>query len=306
MSEQTGETRQTVSHTETLIRSRLRDREPTHAGKVREMYDLGDEMLMVTSDRLSAFDVVFPTPIPSKGRVLTQLSVHWFRTLPAASPNHLIAEPDVRWLADHTDEPELHVGRCLRVRKCDPLPIECVVRGRLEGSGWKEYQERGAIQEHALPEGLRLHDALPEPIFTPATKAASGHDENITFEQAERIVGSDVAAMLRRRSIEIFTAARDLLAKAGITLADTKFEFGWCGDELLLIDEVLTPDSSRFLLPGPDGEPVAMDKQFVRDWANRSDWNREYPAPELPEEVVRQTAERYREIARRILGWEVV
>ncbi len=289
----------------TLVRSALPDREPTHAGKVREMYDLGDEILMVTSDRLSAFDVVFPTPIPGKGRVLTRLSEHWFKTLAPTAPHHLIAMPDAEWLSHLTSEPELYAGRCLRVRKCSPLPIECIVRGSLEGSGWQEYQQRGAIQEHSLPPGLQLHDPLPEPLFTPSTKATGGHDENITFAQAESIVGSDVAAMLRCRSLKIFTAARERLATVGITLADTKFEFGWCGADLTLIDEVLTPDSSRFLVPGPDGAPVAMDKQFVRDWANAGDWDKKPPAPPLPDDVVRQTSERYRDIARQILGEEV-
>ena len=285
-----------------LIQSTLPGHTPVHSGKVREMYDLGGEMLMVTSDRLSAFDVIFPTPIPGKGRVLTRLTVHWLRTLRAARPHHLIAEPDEAWLRALAPGAEQLAGRCLRVRQCQVVPIECVVRGSLEGSGWTEYQRRQAIQEHRLPVGLSLHDALPEPIFTPATKAASGHDENITFEQAARTVGSDVAALIRRRSLDLFAEARERLAKTGITLADTKFEFGWCEGELLLIDEVLTPDSSRFLVPGPDGAPVAMDKQFVRDWALASDWNREPPAPPLPPEVVKQTSERYREIARRITG----
>lgn len=288
-----------------LCRADLPGRTPAHSGKVREMYDLGDEMLMVTSDRLSAFDVVFPTPIPGKGRVLTALSAHWLRTLADLGPTHFLAEPDEAWLADLTPEPARYVGRCLRVKKSQPLAVECVVRGALEGSAWAEYQARGAIQEHRLPPGLKLHDPLPEPLFTPATKAAVGHDENITFARCASIVGSDVAALIRDRSLALFCAARDRLAQAGITLADTKFEFGWCDGTLLLIDEVLTPDSSRFLIAGPDRAPVAMDKQFVRDWLNRTGWNRRPPAPELPPDVVRQTSERYRDIARRILGREV-
>jgi phosphoribosylaminoimidazole-succinocarboxamide synthase len=275
---------------------------PAHAGKVREMYDLGDELLMVATDRISAFDVVFPTPIPGKGRVLTQLSLHWLRTLDSARPHHLIAEPGEEWLASFTEEPQRLSGRCLRVTRCEPLPVECIVRGVLEGSGWREYQRRGAIQEHVLPEGLALHDALPQPIFTPSTKAHTGHDENITFAEMERVVGSDVAWILRRRCLDLFTEARDLLAAEGITLADTKFEFGWRDGQLILIDEVLTPDSTRFLIPGPDGSPMAMDKQFVRDWAMSSGWNREPPAPPLPAEVVREACRRHREIAQRILG----
>jgi phosphoribosylaminoimidazole-succinocarboxamide synthase len=294
-----------MNSSQTLTESSLPGRPPAHRGKVREMYDLGGEMLMVTSDRLSAFDVIFPTPIPHKGRVLTQLSLHWFRTLRTAVPHHLIAEPDEAWLRTLTPGPEPLIGRCLRVRNCQTVPIECVVRGNLEGSGWSEYQSRQAIQEHALPAGLRLHDALPEPIFTPSTKAASGHDQSITFEQAMKMVGSDVARLLQRRSLEIFAEARERLAAAGITLADTKFEFGWCEGALILIDEVLTPDSSRFLITGPNAEPVSMDKQYVRDWALRSDWNREPPAPPLPEDVVQQTSARYRDIARRIVGRDV-
>jgi phosphoribosylaminoimidazole-succinocarboxamide synthase len=265
------------------------------------MYDLGDEMLMVTSDRISAFDVVFPTPIPGKGRVLTALSVHWFETLGHLGAHHFLGAPNEEWLREFTPNPKSLIDRCLRVRKCNPLPVECIVRGSLEGGGWREYKERGAIQEHALPPGLKIHDRLPQPLFTPSTKASSGHDENISFEQMQAIVGSDVAGQLRARSLALFIAARDRLAEAGITLADTKFEFGWDGHSLVLIDEVLTPDSSRFLVPGDDGSPVAMDKQFVRDWALSLDWNREPPAPVIPDEIVAQTSARYREIAERIL-----
>ncbi|NUP89327.1 MAG: phosphoribosylaminoimidazolesuccinocarboxamide synthase [Candidatus Sumerlaeia bacterium] len=287
------------------MRAGIPGRVPLHSGKVREMYDLGDEILMVTTDRLSAFDVVFPTPIPHKGRVLTQLSLHWFRTLRSAAPHHLIAEPDEAWLRQLTPDPAPLLGRCLRVRKCQTVPIECVVRGNLEGSAWKEYQQRQAIQEHPLPPGLRLHDALPEPLFTPSTKAESGHDLNITLDKMRRTVGSDVAALLRQRSLDLFAEARERLAAANITLADTKFEFGWFEGQLVLIDEVLTPDSSRFLVLGDSGEPVSLDKQYVRDWAAASGWNCEPPAPPLPAEVVQQTSQRYLEIARRIMGRDV-
>jgi len=269
------------------------------------MYDLGDQMLMVTSDRLSAFDVVFPNPIPGKGRVLTQLSVYWFGELKDIVANHLISEPHAGWLTKYTREPERYLGRCLLVKKATPLKAECIVRGYLEGSGWSEYQKRHAISEHALPSGLNLHDPLPEPIFTPSTKAESGHDENITFDQMVSIVGKEWATKARDWSLKIYRNAHHKLKKAGITLADTKFEFGVMGDQLILIDEVLTPDSSRFLIPGPDSAPVAMDKQFVRDWLNRTDWDKKPPAPELPPDVVAVTSERYREIARRILGREV-
>lgn len=289
----------------TLYKSDFPDLKPVHAGKVREMYDLGDKMLMVTSDRLSAFDVVFPNPIPDKGRVLTQLSVYWFRALKDLVPNHLIEEPDATWLSKLTPEPERYVGRSLLVKKAIPLKAECIVRGYLEGSGWKEYQERGAIGEYPLPGGLKLHGRLPEPIFTPSTKADSGHDENITFDEMVPIIGKKEAGFVRDWSLKIYAFAHDKLKEAGITLADTKFEFGVQDEKLMLIDEVLTPDSSRFLIPGPDGGPVAMDKQFVRDWLNQTDWNKKPPAPDLPAEVVAQTSERYRDIARRILGKEV-
>lgn len=288
-----------------LVKSEFPGRAPTHTGKVREMYDLGSEILMVTSDRLSAFDVVFPNPIPGKGRVLTALSVHWFRELAPVVENHFIALPDAEWLRQFTPEPDRYAGRCLRVKKCKPIAAECIVRGSLEGSGWKEYQQRGAIQEHSLPAGLKIHNQLPVPIFTPSTKAESGHDENVTFDQMAEIVGADLAEKLREYSLRLFTTARDRLAGEGITLADTKFEFGLFEDRVILIDEVLTPDSSRFLVPGPAGEPVSYDKQFVRDWALASDWNREPPAPPLPADVVNQTSLRYRDIAERIIGKEI-
>lgn len=290
---------------DTLLRADFPGRPPTHSGKVREMYDLGYEMLMVTSDRLSAFDVVFPNPIPGKGRVLTRLSAFWFRQLAPLGPTHFIEEPDAAFLSRFTPEPARYLGRCLRVKKAKTVKVECIVRGCLEGSAWQEYRQNGRISEHKLPAGLRLHDPLPEPLFTPSTKADEGHDENITFAQTVALVGEDTARQLRDRSLAVFIAARDHLAKVGITLADTKFEFGRRNGELLLIDEVLTPDSSRFLIPGPTGEPVSMDKQYVRDWLLQTDWNRKPPAPELPPEVVRHTSERYREIARRIVGEEV-
>ncbi len=292
------------SSQEPLYTSSLPGRKPAHVGKVRDMYDLGEEYLMVTTDRLSAFDVVFPNPVPGKGRVLTRLSAYWFRTLPATRPNHFIAEPKIDWLAKLTPEADRYVGRCLRIKKCEPIKVECVVRGNLEGSAWQEYQERGAVMEHKLPPSLNLHDRLPEPIFSPAAKAVHGHDENITFDQCCSMIGADLSARLRDWSLRLFTMARERLARVSITLADTKFEYGLLDGEPVLIDEVLTPDSSRFLITGPNGEPVPMDKQFVRDWVNTTKWNKRPPAPELPADVVRQTSERYREIARLILGEE--
>jgi phosphoribosylaminoimidazole-succinocarboxamide synthase len=289
-----------------LERASLPGREPTRRGKVREVFAVDDErLLIVASDRLSAFDVVFPTPIPAKGRVLTALSAFWFRELAGVVPNHFLALPDAVELAVWSDDTKPLAGRAMLARRTMPLPLECVVRGRLEGSGWREYRERGAILEHAIPAGLALHDELPTPIFTPATKAESGHDENITFVGAAGIVGADLAARVRDVSLALFAAARDRLAPAGIELADTKFEFGIAPDgELLLIDEALTPDSSRFLLfdaEAPSGF-VSMDKQFVRDWAGQSGWNMQPPAPPLPADVVEATADRYLDIAFRILA----
>jgi len=287
-----------------MLKSDLPGLKPFHSGKVRDMYDLGKEFLMVTTDRLSAFDVVFQQPIPLKGRILTRLSAYWFRTLPATRPNHFIAEPKIDWLAKLTPEPERYVGRCLRIKKADPIPVECIVRGCLEGSAWEEYKPRGAGAEYELPAGLNLHDRLPEPIFTPTTKAGSGHDEAMSFEQFAGTVGAERAQKMRDWSIRLFLAARERLQRVSITLADTKFEFGVLNGELMLIDEVLTPDSSRFLVAGPEGEMVSMDKQYVRDWANTIKWDKRPPAPELPPEIIRQTSERYREIARLILGEE--
>ncbi len=270
---------------------------PVFSGKVREVFDFGEELLFVASDRLSAFDVIFPTPIAGKGRVLTSLSVFWFERLSSIARNHLIAEPDIEWLSRYWSDPAPMLGRSLRVKKCEPFPVECVVRGRLEGSGWKEYQTRQAIQEHPLPPGLRLHDALPEPIFTPATKATSGHDENISFAEMIEIVGIENAEKLRRLSLEIFLTASRLLEPLGVILADTKFEFGLHDGEITLIDEVLTPDSSRFLRFDKGKGWTSFDKQFLRDWAEETGWDKKPPAPEIPGDIAHQTALRYQEIS---------
>ncbi len=289
-----------------LLHPRLPGHQPVHTGKVRDMYDLGDELLMVTSDRLSAFDVIFPDPIPGKGRVLTAISAFWFRKLSHILPHHLIEVPSREWLSAYTDTPEELEGRSMRVRKCRPLKVECVVRGSLEGSGWKEYQATGRIQEHSLPSELNLHDQLPQPIFTPSTKAHEGHDESITFNDMAQIVGSELSERMREVSLALFCEAREYLAARGICLADTKFEFGMISDDLILIDEVLTPDSSRFLMSTSDGEVLQMDKQFVRDWVETTDWQKQPPAPHIPAEVIAQTRDRYREISRLITGKEVL
>lgn len=288
-----------------LLHPAIPGREPAHSGKVREMYDLGDAFLMVTSDRLSAFDVIFPTPIPAKGRVLTAISTYWFGALSHLVENHFIEEPSRDWLATLTDGPDQLLGRTMRVRKCEPLKVECVVRGSLEGSAFKEYRDSGCIQEHRLPAGLKLHDDLPEPLFTPSTKADAGHDESITFKAMTQIVGEELSTKLRDVSLKLFVEARRQLAAKGIHLADTKFEFGLADGELILIDEALTPDSSRFLIKDTTGRVLQMDKQFVRDWIETTDWNKKPPAPPLPDEVVAQTSARYREIAKLITGREV-
>src|SRR3954449_635211 len=267
-------------------------------GKVREMYEIDDDLLMVASDRISAYDVILPDPIPDKGAVLTQMSVFWFELLGDVCPNHFLS----------TDVPDDVVGRAIRVRRLDMYPVECVVRGYLSGSGWREYRESGAVCGIELPSGLRESDRLPEPIFTPATKAEIGdHDENIDFERAAEIVG-DRALMeeLRRVSIDLSTRAAVHAAERGIVLADTKFELG-ChpGAEIVLADEVLTPDSSRFW-PADTYEPgrsqPSCDKQYVRDWADDEGWDHSPPAPELPPDVVEQTRAKYVEAYERISG----
>jgi len=267
-------------------------------GKVREMYDLGDQLLMVASDRVSTYDVVLPTPIPDKGKVLTGLSVFWFGRTEDIVPNHLIS----------TDVPAEARGRGLLVKKLDIFPVECVVRGYLSGSGWKEYKQSQAVCGIGLPSGLRESDRLPEPIFTPATKAELGdHDENVDFDRAAEIVG-DRATMeeLRRLSLEVYARGAEHAESQGIILADTKFEFG--RDEagrIVLADEVLTPDSSRFW-PADQYEPgrgqPSFDKQYVRDWVDETGWDHSPPGPELPAEVVEATRAKYVEAYERIAG----
>jgi len=275
-------------------------------GKVRDIYDLGDKLLIVATDRLSAFDVILPTPIPDKGRVLTQLSLFWFRLLEDVIPNHVLSATDFPAPFDKF-KAEL-AGRSMVVRKAQPLPIECVVRGYVSGSGWKDYRVTGKICGIPLPSGLHESDRLPEPIFTPATKAASGHDENISFERAAALVGKELAAKVRAISLEIYRRAAAYAEPRGIILADTKFEFGLLHDELLWIDEALTPDSSRFWPAShysPGGPQVSFDKQFVRDYLERMQWPKTPPGPELPPEVVEATRAKYREAYRILAGREL-
>jgi phosphoribosylaminoimidazole-succinocarboxamide synthase len=272
-------------------------------GKVRDIYDLGDRLLIVATDRLSAFDVVLPTPIPYKGHVLTQLSLFWFDKLSAVVPHHVIeAENFTGELAPYADK---LAGRAMLVRRTDPFPIECVVRGYISGSGWKDYQKTGAICGIPLPAGLRESDRLPEPIFTPSTKATTGHDENISFDEAAKRVGLPLAQRLRDTSLTLYKRAAEHAAARGIIIADTKFEFGMRGDELIWIDEALTPDSSRFW-PADQYEPgkaqPSFDKQFVRDYLERIGWNKQPPAPALPPDVVTGTQQKYRDAYQRITG----
>src|ERR1700674_5411010 len=272
-------------------------------GKVRDIYEVGDRLLIVATDRLSAFDVVLPTPIPDKGRVLTQLSLFWFEKLADIVPHHLISTKDFTGeLAPYAASLD---GRAMLVRRTDPVPIECVVRGYLSGSGWKDYQQTGAVCGIPLPTGLRESERLPEPIFTPSTKATTGHDENISFEETVARVGRPLAEKLRDTSLAIYHRAADYAAARGIIIADTKFEFGLIGNQLIWIDEALTPDSSRFW-PGDQyapGKPQpSFDKQYVRDYLEHIGWNKQPPAPALPPEVVAGTREKYREAYQRITG----
>lgn len=279
---------------------------PSARGKVRDIYDLGDKLLIVATDRLSAFDVILPTPIPDKGRVLTQLSLFWFDLLKDVIPNHVISAAEFPAPFDKFQD-EL-AGRSMLVRKTQPLPIECVVRGYVSGSGWKDYLATGKICGISLPKGLLESSRLPEPIFTPATKAVSGHDENIPFERAEKMVGKELAQKVRAVSLDLYRRASAHAEPRGIIVADTKFEFGLLNDELIWIDEALTPDSSRFwpaARHSPGGPQASFDKQFVRDYLERMRWLKTPPGPELPPEVVDATREKYREAYRILTSREL-
>ncbi|HSW45101.1 MAG TPA: phosphoribosylaminoimidazolesuccinocarboxamide synthase [Phycisphaerae bacterium] len=277
---------------------------PVRRGKVRDIYDLGDELLLVASDRISAFDVVMPNGIPYKGEVLTRISCFWFERIKSVR-HHLIELIENR--APKGLEPYLGQlrGRSVRVRKTKVVPIECVVRGYITGSGWKEYRQNGAVCGIKLPAGLRQCDQLPEPIFTPATKEEQGHDENISYEQMCQIIGEDTARTLRDRSIAIYREAADYARQRGVIMADTKFEWGQVDGELILIDEVLTPDSSRFW-PADEYEPgrdqPSYDKQFVRNYLETLDWDKTPPGPQLPDDVVAGTSRRYIEAYERLTG----
>ncbi len=278
---------------------------PTSQGKVRDLYDLGDQLLLVATDRISAFDYILPDEIPNKGRVLTQLSVFWFQLLEGVVENHLIStdvadlpqafQPFASWLR----------GRFMLVRKAEMFPVECIVRGYLAGSGLAEYQKSGTVCGIALPEGLVNSSKLPQPLFTPSTKAdIGGHDENISFERCAQIVGEEDAQELSRLSTQIYSTAADYAAERGIIIADTKFEFGRIGDAIILGDEVLTPDSSRFWpadLYEPGKSQPSFDKQYVRDWLS-ANWDKQGEPPYLPEDVIRRTAEKYEQAFEMITG----
>lgn len=275
-------------------------------GKVRDIYDLGDRLLIVATDRISAFDVVMPNPVPDKGRVLTQLSKFWFDLTKEVVPNHLIST-EVRDFPDACRPyEEILKNRSMLVVKTDVLPIECVVRGYLSGSGWEEYKKTGKVCGVPLPKGLLESSKLEEPIFTPATKAEIGlHDENIAFEKVEKIVGKDLAKRLRSLSLAVYKKARDFAEGRGIVIADTKMEFGIKDEKLLLIDELLTPDSSRFWPKDgyrPGGSQKSFDKQFLRDYLLSIQWDKSPPAPQLPEEIVQKTREKYLEAYERLVG----
>jgi phosphoribosylaminoimidazole-succinocarboxamide synthase len=272
-------------------------------GKVRDIYEVGDDLLIVATDRLSAFDVVLPTPIPDKGKVLTQLSLFWFDKLSGIVPSHVKEASNFTGaLAPYANE---LAGRSMLVRRTEPVPIECVVRGYVSGSGWKDYKNSGAICGIALPGGMQESAKLPEPIFTPSTKATTGHDENISIDEAAERVGKALAEKLRDVSLEIYKRAAEYAAARGIIVADTKFEFGLADGELIWIDEAVTPDSSRFW-PANEYQPghaqPSFDKQYVRDYLERIGWNKQPPAPALPADVVAATRSRYREAYERLTG----
>ena len=292
--------------TEALFESKLTSLKLLNRGKVRDIYDIDDRhMLIVTTDRLSAFDVVLPTPIPGKGEVLTQVSNFWFKRTRDIIPNHLADLPLADVIPDAAERTPIE-KQAIVVRKLKPLPVEAIVRGYIIGSGWKDYQKTGSVCGIKLPEGLQMADKLEQPIYTPSTKADIGeHDENINFDATVRLLGEDLARQVRDISLRLYSEARDYAAGRGIIIADTKFEFGLDDNgQLVLIDEALTPDSSRFWPADsyqPGSSPQSYDKQYVRDYLESIDWDKKAPGPVLPDEVVKKTTEKYREAADRLM-----
>jgi phosphoribosylaminoimidazole-succinocarboxamide synthase len=296
-----------------VVETRLEGLTPFRQGKVRDLYDVGAQLLMVATDRISAFDYVLATGIPDKGAVLNQLSAFWFDRTADIVPNHVVATDPAQYPGEARRHAALLRGRSMLVRRTRPLAIECVVRGYLSGSGWKEYQKTGRVCGIELPQGLRESDRLPQPIFTPSTKAESGHDINITEAEAAAIVGGDLVRDLRDLSIAVYRRGAEHAERLGIIVADTKFEFGLVdgpggSPSLMLIDEVLTPDSSRFWPAdhyAPGGAQPSYDKQYVRDYLEQIGWNKQPPAPALPDDVVAKTREKYVEAFRRLTGREL-
>jgi phosphoribosylaminoimidazole-succinocarboxamide synthase len=293
-----------------LLETRLSGVAPHRQGKVRDIFDLGESLLMVATDRISAFDYVLGSGIPDKGKVLTQLSAFWFEKTADIVPNHLLTTDVSRYPAEMRPHADVLAGRSMLVRKTHPVPIECVARGYLSGSGWKEYQAGGAVCGIALPPGLRESDRLPEPIFTPATKATTGHDVNVSEAEAGRLIGESLIQRLRALTLQLYQFGAVHAESRGIILADTKFEFGLIdGHEIILIDEVLTPDSSRYWPKdqyAPGGPQPSFDKQYVRDHLEQIGWNKQPPVPSLPEDVVMRTRQKYIEAYRRLTGKELV
>ncbi len=289
-----------------VTQTNFADLKKVNQGKVRDIYDLGEHLLLVTTDRISAFDVIMNEGIPNKGYVLTQISKFWFEQMGDIIPNHIIATEIADFPAITHKYREQLEGRSMLVKKAKPLPVECIVRGYVSGSGWKDYKKTGGICGIQLPAGLVESDKLPEPIFTPSTKAELGeHDENITFDQAVQLCGPELAGQARDATIAIYKRARDLAATKGIIIADTKFEFGLYEGKLIWIDEALTPDSSRFWPKDqyrPGGPQPSFDKQFLRDYLETLDWGKKAPAPPLPKEIVAKTAEKYMEALTRLAG----
>ena len=278
-------------------------------GKVRDIYNVGNNLLIVATDRISAFDVIMDDPVPDKGKILTKISIYWFRKLSSIIANHLISiNPD-----EYPDEcgpyKEFLIGRSMLVQKAIPLPVECVVRGYISGSGWLEYKKTGSISDVPLPEGLEESSKLEEPIFTPSTKGEPGtHDENISYDEVVKLTDAKTARVIKDTSLRLYEEGRDMAIKSGIIIADTKFEFGIVNDNIILIDEVLTPDSSRFW-PADEykagGPQKSFDKQFLRDYLNGLDWNKQPPPPRLPSDIIKITREKYLEVLKRLTGEEI-
>ena len=292
-----------------LLETRLTGLAPHRQGKVRDIFDLGDSLLMVATDRISAFDYVLGSGIPDKGKVLTQLSAFWFERTAQIVPNHLLTTDVQQYPASMRPHAGMLAGRSMLVKKTNPVPIECVARGYLAGSGWKEYQAGGAVCGITLPAGLRESDRLPEPIFTPATKATSGHDINVSESEAAHLVGESLVQRLRALTLDLYRFGATFAESRGIILADTKFEFGLTdANEIILIDEVLTPDSSRYWPQdqySPGGPQPSFDKQYVRDYLEEIRWNKRPPVPSLPEDVVMRTRQKYIEAYQRLTGKEL-